>query len=134
MHRLRSVAESSLLCHVQGYTSKSTFRSKEAMPPTRSVSGAAGRLRAAARMAVVVGAAGSVGLMLHAGRGNPSRVLLTLFTLWVLAPFLAAVLSDMASKRWPAHARTALYSGTLFFTLVSLMIYGVVALGPPREK
>lgn len=92
------------------------------------------QLRAAARVAVAVGAAGSVALTLHAGRDNPSRILMTLFALWVSGPFLVAVLGDMASKRWMAHTRTAFYSGILLLTLASLSIYGVVALGPPRGK
>jgi len=55
-----------------------------------SESGFLGLLRSAARIAVPAGAVGSVGLMLHAGRRNDSRILLVLFTLWVLSPFVAS--------------------------------------------
>ena len=60
-----------------------------------------GLLRAAALIAVLAGAAGSVGLMLHAGRHNASRILLALFALWVLSPFMALLLVNVISKRWP---------------------------------
>jgi len=44
-------------------------------------------LRAAALIALLVGAVGSVGLMLHAGRRKDSpRLLLALFAIWVLSP------------------------------------------------
>jgi hypothetical protein len=51
-------------------------------------------LRAAALAAVLVGAVGSVAFMLYAGRHNPSRLLMTLFTLWVLSPFVAPCIGE----------------------------------------
>jgi hypothetical protein len=93
-----------------------------------------GVLRAAALIAVLAGAAGSLGLMLHAGRRNDSRILLVLFTIWVLSPFVALVLADVVSKRWSALTRATLHSVMLVLPLGSLAIYGDVALGPPRAK
>ena len=93
-----------------------------------------GLLRAAALIAVLAGAAGSLGLMLHASRRNDSRILLVLFTIWVLSPFVALVLADVVSKRWSVLTRATLHSVMLVLTLCSLAIYGDVALGPPRAK
>ncbi len=93
-----------------------------------------GLLRVAAQIAVLAGAAGSLGLMLHAGRRNDSRILLVLFAIWVLSPFMALVLANVVSKRWSVLTRATLYSLTLVLTLGSLAIYGDVALGPPRAK
>jgi hypothetical protein len=93
-----------------------------------------GLLRAAALLAVLAGAAGSFGLMLHAGRRNDSRILLVLFTIWVLSPFVALVLADVVSKRWSVLTRATLHSVMLVLTLGSLAIYGDVAFGPPRAK
>jgi len=93
-----------------------------------------GLLRAAALIAALAGAAGSLGLMLHAGRRNDSRVLLVLFTIWVLSPFVALVFADVVSKRWSVLTRAMLHSVMLVLTLGSLAIYGDVALGPPRAK
>ncbi len=91
-------------------------------------------LHAAALIAVLAGAVGSVGLMLHAGHRNPSRLLLVLFALWVLSPFIALVLANMISKRWSVLTRATLYTVMLVLTVGSLAIYGDVALGPPRTK
>ncbi len=102
--------------------------------PTTPESGILRLLRAAALVAVLAGAVGSVGLTLYAGRRNDSRILMVLFALWVLSPFVAVVSASIASKRWLALTRGTLYSATLVVTLSSLVIYGVVALGPPRGK
>ena len=93
-----------------------------------------GLLHAAGLIAALAGAVGSVGLMLHAGRNNPSRLLLVLFALWVLSPFLALVLADVASKRWSVLTRATLYTVMLVLAVGSLVAYGDVALGPPRSK
>jgi hypothetical protein len=81
------------------------------------------RLRGVARIAVVVGAVGSVGLMLRAGRNTP-RLLLVLFVIWVLSPFVALAWANVTSQRWSRPTRVALYCVTLVLTLASLVIYG----------
>jgi hypothetical protein len=92
-------------------------------------------LRAAALVAVLVGAAGSVSLMLHVGRRKHSpRLLLVLFAIWLLSPFAALVLAHVISKRWSVLTRATLYSVMLVLTLGSLAIYGDVALGPLSAK
>src|SRR5258705_10532634 len=58
-----------------------------------SESGFLGLLHAVALSAVVVGAMVSVGLMLWVGHRNPSRILLALFVIWVLSPFMALLLA-----------------------------------------
>lgn len=80
-------------------------------------------LRAVALIAVIAGAAGSVALMLRAGRRTP-RFLLVLFTVWVLAPFVALLWANMVSKRWSVVTRATLYCVTLIVALGSLAIYG----------
>ena len=93
--------------------------------------GSLGVLRAVALIAVVVGAVGSVGLMLRAGQRSP-RVLLVLFTIWVLSPFVALAWANVVSKRWSVLTRATLYGVTLVLTLGSLAIYGdVVVVAPP---
>ena len=94
----------------------------------RPKSGFLGLLRAAALIAALAGAVGSVGLMLHAGRRNDSRILLVLFALWVLSPFMALVLANVVSKHWLVLTRATLYSVMLVLTLGSLAIYGDVVL------
>lgn len=91
-------------------------------------------LRAAALVAVLAGSVGSVGFMLRVGQRNSSKILLGLFTIWVLSPFVAAVWAHAISKRWSVVTRVTLYSVMLVFTLGSLLIYGDFALGPSRAK
>jgi predicted dienelactone hydrolase len=89
---------------------------------------------AAALIAALTGAVGSVALMLWTGHRNPSRLLLFLFAIWVLSPFVALILANLSSKRWSVPARLTLYSVTLFITLAALVIYGDVVWGPPRAQ
>jgi hypothetical protein len=92
-----------------------------------------GPLRAMALVAVLVGAIGSVGLTLSAGRHSP-RFLLVLFLLWVLSPFVAFLLVDRVSKGWSVLTRATLYSVMLVVTLSSLAIYGNVVWISPTSR
>ena len=92
-----------------------------------------GLLRAAALIALLGGAGGSVGLLLRAGQRSP-RLLLVLFVIWVLSPFMALVLAEVVSKRWSVLTRATLYSVMLVVTLGSLAIYGNDAWRPPRTQ
>jgi hypothetical protein len=79
-------------------------------------------LRTAALTAVLVGAAGSISLLLRAGRSTP-RLLLVLFVIWILSPFVALGWANMAAKRWSLLTRATLYCMTLVITLGSLAVY-----------
>jgi hypothetical protein len=98
-------------------------------------SGFLGLLRTAALIAVAAGAAGSVGLVVHAGRrvGSP-RLLQELFAIWVFSPFVILALGEVVSKRWSALTRAALHGVMLVVTVASLIVYAVVALAPARPK
>ena len=91
-----------------------------------------GPFRAVAIIAAVAGAVGSVGLTLYVGRHNPSRILLSLFVIWVLSPFVALIFASAVSKLWPVPTRATLYTVMLVLTLGSLAAYGDVAFGPAR--
>jgi len=91
-------------------------------------------LRTAAMIAVLVGAGGSISLMFRVGRRNNSQILMVLFGMWVLSPFLVLLLATLVSKHWSVVTGTTLYSLMLVLTLGSLAIYGDVAFGPPRAK
>jgi peptidoglycan/LPS O-acetylase OafA/YrhL len=116
------------------YNVKSAFNGKERGDCPMPESGFPGLLRTTALIALLAGAVGSVGLMLHAGRHNHSQLLLALFTFWVLSPFVALALAEVVSKRWSGQSRVALYSLMLILTLGTLGVYAVVTLGPPRAK
>ena len=87
-----------------------------------------GRLKAAALGAVVAGGAGSLGLMFYVARRQPSILLMTLFTVWVVYPFVAFLCANVVSKEWPVLTRAALYVMMIVVSAGSLIIYGNVAL------
>jgi len=100
----------------------------------RREGGFLGLLRTAALIAVPAGAVGSVGLMLLVGHRNPSGLLIVLFALWVLSPFMALVFANVLSRCWSVPIRATLYSVMLVITLGSLAIYGALAFGPLSAK
>jgi hypothetical protein len=89
-----------------------------------------GLLRAVSVVAIVAGAMGALGLMLRAGQRTP-RLLLVLFTVWVLSPFVALLWANRASKRWSVVTRTTLFCITLIVALGSLVIYGELVVVRP---
>ena len=90
-------------------------------------------LRAAALLALLVGAAGSLGFMLNAGRRTP-RFLLVIFVFWVLSPFVVLAWAHMISTRWSGVTRAALHVVILVVTLGSLAIYGNDAVRPRHAQ
>jgi hypothetical protein len=96
----------------------------------RAEGGFTGLLHAVALTALVAGAAGSVGLMLWVGHRNPSRVLILLFVIWDLSPFMALLFADMISKNWSVITRATLHIVMLVLALSSLALYGDVVLRP----
>jgi hypothetical protein len=92
-----------------------------------------GFLRRAAVVAVVTGSAGSIALMLIVGHRNPSRILLALFAIWVLSPFVALALANLVSKRWSVVTRGTLHSMMLILTVGSLAIYVIVSSTRPAK-
>jgi hypothetical protein len=89
---------------------------------------------AAALIAVSVGAVGSLALMFYTGRRNNSRILMLLFTLWVVSPFVAAALADRISKAWSVTTRATLYGAMLVLSLGSLAVYAADASRAIRGK
>ena len=101
--------------------------------PGRPEGGFLGRLSAVALIVMLVGAVGSLGLMLRAGQRTP-RLLLVLFVIWVLSPFMALAFAYIVSKRWSVLTRATLYSVMLIVALGSLVIYGDDAMGHRRPQ
>jgi hypothetical protein len=91
-------------------------------------------LRAVSLVALIAGAAGSVGFMLHVGHRNNSLVLLMLFGIWVLSPFIALVLANAFWKPGSVLTRATSYSVMLVVAMGSLAINGYFALRPRTAK
>ena len=103
----------------------------QGVPEGRSL----GRLRAAALIAVLAGAVGSVGLTLRASQGRDLGLLAVLiFAIWVLAPFVALALAHVLARRWLVHTRATLYCLMLVLTLGSLAMYVGDALRHPGTQ
>jgi hypothetical protein len=93
-----------------------------------------GPLRAISVIAVAAGAVVSLGFMFRVGGQQASLILIGLFTGWVLSPFVALVAADAVLKRHAALVRVTLCALMLIVTAASLVVYGNVALGPPRPQ
>ena len=85
------------------------------------------------RVAIIVGATGSLALLLYGGRSN-THLLITLgFIAWVLAPFALLALAERRSGSWSPLAQTTLRAITLIIAAASLGVYAYRAAFPPRS-
>jgi hypothetical protein len=80
-------------------------------------------LRRIALTITVLGAVGSLVFMFHAGRSQKSIVLIALFTVWVLSPFIGVFIVNKISIRWPANVRVLYYWFMIILTILSLFAY-----------
>jgi len=90
-------------------------------------------LRSAAWIVALVAGAGSLGLLLRAGRNTPP-LLLVLLAVWVASPFLVAAMPRKVLKRCSNASRTFLYSATALIALASLIAYGYDAFRPRKAQ
>ena len=79
-------------------------------------------LRSTALIALVIGAVGSIGLWIHAAQ-HPPPLIIVLFVVWVLSPFVVLGIGHVVAKRWAPGTQAALYWVTLLVTLASIVIY-----------
>jgi len=71
-------------------------------------------LRNMAIVLLLIGALGSLGFVLHAGRNNNSVLLVALFVTWVLSPFIALLVAHLILKNWTAHTYAVLHCLMIF--------------------
>jgi hypothetical protein len=79
-----------------------------------------------ALFALLIGIAGAVislWLMYNAGRNQPSILLMILFTLWVLSPFIGLLMLNNISKRWIVSVRETLYWLAIIMIILSVTGY-----------
>jgi len=79
--------------------------------------------------AAIIGAVGSLGFLLSAGRNTP-LLLLILFVGWVALPFVVLASAAMLSERWSAFTRSALLAVSILVTIGSLAVYCYFTLWP----
>ena len=83
-------------------------------------------LRKIALVLVVAGAVISLDLMLQAGHNQKSKLLIFLFTGWILSPFFALLVLNVVAKRWAVLPRKTLYILMLIITVASIFCYSGV--------
>src|SRR3954447_12007675 len=91
------------------------------------------QLRQAALAANVVGAVGAIAFLLYA-KQHPPKLLLAMFVVWVLSPYVGLSVGSSVSKRWKTGTRTALYGTTILIALGSLTVYAADALWPRKAQ
>jgi|ERR1035437_869491 hypothetical protein len=85
-------------------------------------------LRIMSLIVMFVGAIGSLCFMFNSGRNQNSVILITLFTVWVLSPFIGLLIAHKISTRWVVLSRITLYCLMLVITFVTLISYsGVIS-------
>ncbi|HLZ45885.1 MAG TPA: hypothetical protein VKQ05_09450 [Gemmatimonadales bacterium] len=89
-------------------------------------------MKTVSRVAALLGALGSIVLVIYAGRRNAHPLLVVLFVLWVAAPFVGYFLAGRLSARWPALASSTLDIVIMLAAIVSLVVYTAAALRPGR--
>ena len=85
-----------------------------------------GFMRTISFAVLLAGIAGSLAFVLYNGRNNKSVLLIVLFVIWVLSPFVQLLFTNKASETWKDGIRKALYSLILFITILSLVGYSGV--------
>jgi hypothetical protein len=79
---------------------------------------------------VLAGAIVSLSFVLHAGQNNKSVLLVCLFVIWVLSPFIALFLANLVSQGWSVLVRIAFYGILLLIIAGSLIVYaGIIPAG-----
>ena len=90
-------------------------------------------LRSIALTTSIFGAVVSLYLVLYAGRNQSSILLIILFIVWVLSPFIGLFFANKISKRWTLNTRKSFYWLTMILTIGSLIAYSGI-LTPPKTK
>jgi hypothetical protein len=70
-----------------------------------------------------LGMTGSLGFMLYTGRNNKSVLLMLLFAIWILSPFIALLRINTIAKKWSAFSRISLFSLMIILSSGSLAGY-----------
>jgi hypothetical protein len=80
-------------------------------------------LRTFALGVLTAGALISLYITLQAGKNNKSILLIGLFFIWVISPFLTLLRASTVSKNWPNPSRLILYVFMMAVTILSLFLY-----------
>ena len=86
------------------------------------------QLRIVSFLMLFLGVIGSLGLVLHTGQNNKSVLLIMLFSVWALSPFIALLAANLKSKHWSNLISITLYCLIIVLAIGSLLCYsGVIS-------
>lgn len=86
------------------------------------------------RAFILVAAAASLALMYRAGHRNPSAVLILMFAVWVVSPFVALDVINRLAQRWSFRGRSVVRVTTVVIAAGAVSVYGTDALRPVSSK
>jgi len=89
-------------------------------------------LRRASFVVILAGAIVSITLMFLT-RQNPPTLIVWLFVVWVLGPYIAFTIGYRLARRWKPPASKALYVSTIAITFVANLVYLKDVLWPPAS-
>lgn len=98
-----------------------------------SAADSGGKLAAASRGVLIVGAIWSLFCTLYAGRHNASVLLMALFGVWVLSPFAGFAMVIRSARQQHVGILRALLANSIVVALTSAVIYGAVAFSAPTH-
>ena len=90
--------------------------------------------RSTAVRAAVLGAGCSAALMIYAGRKSPQALVIALFVVWVVFPFIAMLAAAMWARRWTEPRQRALYRFITATSAISVVIYALAAFVPIGQR
>ena len=86
-----------------------------------------------AMAALLVGVIGSLYFMFKAGSNQKSPILIGLFTVWVVSPFVGLFIANKVASLWTVTKRQLLFWLILCLTIVSLTAYsGLVTINDTK--
>lgn len=92
--------------------------------------GATGNLEPrAAHVVLVLAALASLGFTLYTGRHNSSLLLVAMFAIWVLSPFVGFFAVFHLAESHPPGIRKAMHTGAIVIALSSVVVYAAVTIG-----
>jgi hypothetical protein len=75
------------------------------------------------RMVVLAGIVASLSLMFYTGRNNESILLMSVFTAWIVSPFMVLLAASQVSAGWPGKRQVVLNLIMLAIPAVSVLAY-----------
>ncbi len=91
-------------------------------------------MKTLASLAAVIGAATGLTAMFIVGSHQRSILLMAMFTVWVLSPFVALLLLNARAGNWSPASRATVQYATILISLAGLARYAWVVVWPLKAQ